>query len=207
MNYLAHILLAHKTGTSKTGNFLGDFVRGNVQSSGLPPDIQLGIMLHRKIDSFTDAHPITRNSRNCINATRRRFAGIIIDLAYDHFLARHWHAYCDVSIDELTDQFYFELANHQPHLPESSQTMVSHLLENRWLTEYQTMDGISRGLNGIARRYQNKFNRKIPLTRASEEIEKNFTQLEQDFKCFFPQLIQYSHNVARTYNESMLFNS
>ena len=116
MNYLAHLLLAEQTPQGWLGALMGDFVKGAIDPT-LPGGIRRGIVLHRRIDSFTDAHPVHRASRNRIAGARRRYAGIIIDLCYDHFLARSWAHHAALPLDEFTIEVYAVLARHRTLLP------------------------------------------------------------------------------------------
>lgn len=191
MNYLAHLYLAEITNTSLIGNFLGDFVRGKVEDSGLLSDYEEGIRLHRKIDLFTDSHDIVANSRNRISSSRRRFAGIIIDMAYDHFLAKNWQSYSDKSLNEFVQSFHSELQSNRQHLPANSLKIIPYLIQGNWLENYQTISGIEYGLNGIGRRFENRSGRKNTLHGSVNEIQSNFKELEADFNQFFPQVIDY----------------
>lgn len=191
MNYLAHIYLADLTKTSLCGNFIGDFVKGDIAETDLSFELKQGVYLHRKIDVFTDSHRITRQSRCRISAPRRRYAGIIIDMAFDHFLARNWRDFSPLPLDEFTQKFHLELNQNYQQLPPPSQNIVKHLIKDKWLLNYASIAGIDFALNGIGRRMQKRFNRENTLNNAIEEITSNFTLLEKDFQHFFPELIDY----------------
>src|SRR6187549_190225 len=94
MNWLAHLLLSPPEPLLRLGNLSGDFVRG-IDVTLLRPELQLGITQHRRIDAFVDAHPLVRRSRERLDAPFRRFAGVLVDVYYDHFLARDWAALGD----------------------------------------------------------------------------------------------------------------
>ena len=196
MNYLAHIYLADITKTSLTGSFLGDFAKGPLQQLQLSEAFKVGVNLHRKVDVFTDAHRVVEKSRNRISKERRRFAGIIVDLAYDHFLAINWEKYASCSLKKLTESFYRELQENQSILPLASQNIVPHLIEGNWLENYQTLAGIEFGLNGLSRRYRKRFGRENNLHGAIVEVELSFEELEADFCEFFPELVEYAHKVV-----------
>ncbi len=97
MNYLAHFFLAENTPESLLGNLLGDFVKGSAVNL-YPQEIIKGIYLHRKVDSYTDSHAIVRSSKSLVCSQRRRFAGVLIDVFYDHFLAKNWREYSEVPV-------------------------------------------------------------------------------------------------------------
>ena len=90
MNFLAHLQLAGADENLRMGAILGDFVRGQAALEAFTPDVQTGILLHRHIDSYTDALPQTAALRAWFPGDFRRYAGIIIDLGMDHELARNW---------------------------------------------------------------------------------------------------------------------
>ena len=187
MNYLAHIYLADLTKTSKIGNFLGDFTRGNVDSLPFSEDYKYGITLHRKIDAYTDFHPIVKQSKNRISKERRRFAGIIIDIAYDHFLAKNWEKYSTISLNSFTHFFYKELENQNEILPDKLIKMLPYIVQYNWLENYKTLNGISKSLDGLSKR----FKRENPLLNSIIEIEQNYLELESDFKLFFEDLKEF----------------
>jgi len=113
MNYLAHLFLGPKDPEQALGSLLGDFVRGPVHSLDLPHGVREGIWLHRRIDAFTDAHPLVRRSRERVSAERRRYAGIMIDMFYDHLLAKHWLAFSDQPLEYFTRDIYRLLLEQQ----------------------------------------------------------------------------------------------
>jgi acyl carrier protein phosphodiesterase len=196
MNYLAHIYLADITQTSLIGNFLGDFVKGRLEQSNLPEEYEVGVRLHRKIDVFTDAHPIVSRSRTRISTLRRRYAGIVIDMAYDHFLALNWSRYYHQPLSHFVQKFYIELENNAERLPESSKQIMQYLIQGNWLENYQTIAGISFGLNGISQRMLRRFNRENTILDSSQEITANFNDLQNDFFEFFPELIEYTKQLT-----------
>src|ERR1051325_10142199 len=97
MNYLAHLFLAEDDPESLLGNLLGDFVKG-AKKDDYPDSIRRGIELHRKVDRFTDAHRVVRSSLSLISPARRRFAGVLVDIFYDHLLAKDWQIYSSVPL-------------------------------------------------------------------------------------------------------------
>lgn len=193
MNYLAHIYLADLTNTSRIGNFLGDFVRGNVDTLPFSQNYKFGIILHRKIDVFTDSHPIVIQSKNRMSKERRRFAGIIIDIAYDHFLAKNWKKFSSVKLSDFVQSFYNELMNQNEKLPEKLTYVLPYIIKYNWLENYKMLDGISKSLNGLAKR----FKRENSLLNSVIEIEQNYKELESDFNIFFKDLQQFTLKEVR----------
>lgn len=189
MNYLAHLYLAERSPESLVGSILGDFVKGAIADS-YSPGVRRGIELHRKIDTYTDAHETTRASRNLFSPERRRFAGIIVDLCYDHFLYRHWHQFSEAALDEFISHVYAILLAPGTVLPERLRAMIPVMIREDWLGSYQNLQGIELALNRLSRRIK-QGNR---LPGAIEEIRHHYLKLESDFLIFFPDLEHYVRN-------------
>ena len=183
MNYLAHFHLAEQSSEGLVGSLLGDFVKGRLDGR-FAESVRRGIALHRAIDSFTDAHPLHLQSRNRISRARRRYAGIIIDVCYDHFLCRRWTDYSSESLDCFTERVYTALRDHYGDLPQQLQRIVTRMIADDWLASYAALENIGRALEGIARRIE----RRNPLAGAVAEIENNYAALDGDFQRFFPRL-------------------
>lgn len=193
MNYLAHFYLAEQSSEGLLGSLLGDFVKGRLDDR-FPQTVRRGIALHRAIDSFTDAHPLHLESRNRIGGERRRYAGIIIDVCYDHFLCRHWAEYSSESLDRFAARVYDILRQHQDALPDRLRRMVPHMIANDWLGSYAELENVGRALDGIAERIV----RSNPLAGAVIEIEANYGELDGDFQRFFPQLRDQAERILST---------
>ena len=183
MNYLAHLYLAEQSSEGLLGGLLGDFVKGRLDDR-YTDTVRRGIALHRAIDSYTDAHPLHLESRNRIGRQRRRYAGIIIDVCYDHFLSRCWADYSSESLGCFTERVYDVLRQHQEALPDRLRGIAPHMIADDWLGSYAQLDNVGRALDGIARR----FKRSNPLAGALAEIEANYAALHDVFQRFFPQL-------------------
>jgi acyl carrier protein phosphodiesterase len=190
MNYLAHIYLADGTEESILGNLMGDFVKGAIGNM-YEPEIERGIRMHRKIDVFTDSHETVKASKKLMSPERRRFAGIIIDLAFDHFLSKNWPAYSDSDLDALIQKTYELLKRSTPMLPERMRRLLPRIIEEDWLGSYRTLGGASKAIDRISERLRRRFNRDNALRGAIEEVEANYPELESKFNSFFPQLISY----------------
>lgn len=186
MNYLAHLYLAGDHPESLVGGLMGDFVKGAVDLR-LSPRLRRGILQHRRIDAYTDAHPVTAASRRRMRPPYRRYAGILVDVFYDHFLARHWRRYSAVPLREFTRAAYEALQAHYPQLPPAMQRSVRHMLAVDLLMSYREIDGVARALSGI----HGRLKRDNPLDTAVRELLRLYPELEADFGAFFPQLADY----------------
>ncbi len=186
MNFLAHLRLAPEQPLARVGNLMGDFYRGRVDKH-LPWPLQEGIRLHRKIDAYTDAHPIVRRSVARVSPARRRFAGIIVDLAYDHFLCVHWARFYSVSRSSFIREVYMQLHAYRSLMPHEMDQVVRRMTQQDWLNRYDDIAVIARALDRIAAR----FSRPVSLLGGGEEVYRHYHQLESDFLKFFPELIDY----------------
>lgn len=151
MNYLAHLLLASHNEAALLGAFLGDFVKG-APPLELAPEIRQEIAVHRHIDSLTDAHPEVRAGLRHFAAPRRRFAGIALDLFYDHVLARDWARYSSLSLTCFTGRVYAALQRHEALLPAAARHTAQRMIEQDWLTAYAQFDAIEQALHRIGQR-------------------------------------------------------
>lgn len=187
MNFLAHLYLSKQNTNIMIGNFIADSIRGN-QFTHYSRDIQLGIRLHREIDTYTDAHEIVRRSKRRLDKKYGLYAGIIIDIFYDHFLAKNWHNYSAIPLDVYVDSVYDLLQKNFEELPEKTQYLLPFMIEHNWLYNYQFLEGMQRVLNGMNRRTQNK----SQMNLATEDLQKHYSDLEKDFEEFFKDLSNFS---------------
>lgn len=194
MNFLAHLYLSGDNDLIKIGNFMADGIRGK-QFEHFDIEIQKGILLHRYIDSFTDAHPIFRKSTKRLHSKYHHYSGIIVDIFYDHFLAKNWPQYANESLFDFTNRFYRSLTENSPLLNEKTQKMMPYLMAENWLLSYQTIDGIAIVLQKMDRRLNNISN----MAEAVTELEQFYTQFDEEFSLFFCELI----SVCKTKLESL----
>lgn len=186
MNYLAHCLLSHETPAAVLGGMLGDFVKGALDGRFDSP-IKEGIVLHRKIDSYTDAHSVVLASKKLVSRQRRRYAGIMVDIFYDHFLARHWAEFSVTPLPDFTRRIYGVLNQHREFLPGRLQHILPYMAGDDWLGSYAELWAVDAALNGMSKRIK----RENGLVNSVEELRANYAQLEDHFLHFFPDLVQY----------------
>ena len=188
MNFLAHIYLSNENEHIKIGNFIADAIKGN-NYKHLPEEIQKGIILHREIDSFTDANEIVRKSKRRLHERYRHYDGVIIDILYDHYLAKNWANYSQTALKEYTQDFYIILTNNYDLLPEKTKHLMPYMIQDDWLYNYSNLDGIERVLQGMNRRTKNKSQMHLAI----EDLKINYTSFENDFEEFFKQLINFTN--------------
>lgn len=188
MNFLAHIYLSGDNDLIKIGNFMADGIRGKHFES-YPLEIQKGIILHRAIDTFTDAHPIFRQSTKKLHEKYHHYAGVIVDVFYDHFLAKNWNTYSDEKLEKFVDRFYQSLHNNHSILSERTKGMMPYMIEQNWLVSYQTVEGINQILTQMDQRTKNESKMRF----ASQELTEYYSEFEAHFSEFFEELIAHSN--------------
>ncbi|WP_433915365.1 ACP phosphodiesterase [Rheinheimera oceanensis] len=183
MNYLAHAVLAKPNLYSLTGNLLGDFCKG-IRLDTLHPDILAGLLNHRATDSYTDQHPEVRQLKALFSPGRRRFAGIALDVLFDHFLIKHWQQFYSTSFADYKQQLYADLTAAEPLMPVAMANTMRSVRTHDWLSSYQQLPQLAKALDRIANRirFTHQFAGII------DEIQPQYAVLEQGFLRFYPQL-------------------
>ncbi len=193
MNYLAHALLASGPPQELLGSIYADFVRGTL--SGLarnyPPLVLKGIGQHRKIDHFTDQHPLTLQSRRLFSPQRRRYSGIILDVLYDHYLHRHWDIFSDQPKRQFIKHIYDVLEQNAHTHPARVAQIAPGMITDDWLGSYADIEIIGFVLDRISGRLK----RENSLRGSLEEIRVHYSALEELFLQFFPLVIEYSEGL------------
>lgn len=187
MNYLAHMLLSDGSAESLLGNLAGDFVRG-VDLSSLPERMQAGVVLHRAVDRFTDSHPAVAASRARLPMLWRHYRGVLVDVFYDHFLARDFEAHAREPLDAFAARVYAALRENHDRLPPRLQSAAPVMIERDWLRAYAHIEGLELVLRGMSRRAK----REVALHEATAALREHYTALKSDFEVFFPQLVQFA---------------
>lgn len=187
MNFLAHIYLSGNNEFVTIGNFIADGVRGK-QYKKFSKEIQIGILLHRQIDTFTDAHPLVRQSTKRLHKNYSHYSGVIVDILYDHFLAKNWLRYSDIPLDVYVENFYESLENNFDLLPPRIQKMMPYMMADNWLLNYANLEGIQRVLNGMNRRTKNISG----MDKATSELKQFYSEFEDEFTEFFEELRAFS---------------
>ena len=185
MNFLAHIYLSGNNDLMKIGNFMADGIRGN-DYLNYPIEIQKGVVLHRAIDTFTDAHPIWRKSKHRLHERYGHYSGVIIDILYDHFLAKNWNQYADEGLEEYVERFYDSLKTNYEILSPKTKNLMPYMIESNWLVSYATIAGIERILFQMDYRTKHRAN----MQNAIQELQEFYSEFEEEFTLFFKDLIK-----------------
>lgn len=186
MNYLAHAFLSGTDSQLLVGNFIADSVRGN-QLNLFPERIAQGIRLHRLIDTFTDSHPVVLLSKQRLRPGFRKYASVITDVFYDHFLAINFSDYSPIALPDYTEIVYETILAHSAILPERANYFLPYMIKHNWLLGYASLEGINRSLTGLSKRTTHDNN----MALAAIELAENYYLYEAEFRQFFPQLQAY----------------
>ncbi|MFV8342966.1 ACP phosphodiesterase [Flavobacterium sp. XS2P39] len=189
MNFLAHIYLSGDNDLIKIGNFMADGIRGKHFES-YPTEIQKGIILHRAIDTFTDANPIFRQSTKKLHEKYHHYAGVIVDVFYDHFLAKNWSTYSDEKLEDFVERFYQSLKDNHTFLSERTTEIMPYMIKHNWLASYQTVEGINQILTQMDLRTKNQSKMRF----ATNELSEFYMEFENEFTNFFQELMLFSKN-------------
>jgi acyl carrier protein phosphodiesterase len=186
MNYLAHIYLSGNDREVQLGNFIADSVKGK-QLERYETGIQKGIRMHRAIDYFTDTHPLVKKGGARLFPTFRHYHLVLMDMFYDHFLAKNWHRFADNSLEDFAQDFYRFLERRTDDLPLRNQKSLPYLVEENWLVKYAEIDGLTYILKQMTHRIQYK----VELWKGVDFLEAFYTEYEDEFYAFFDDLQQY----------------
>ena len=195
MNFLAHLYLSGDHPKIMIGNFIGDFVKGRNFDAHYEPAIAKGIELHRMIDVFTDTHDTVQQSKNRLRAKYRHYAGVIVDVFYDHFLAKNWDLYHPSALAVFAQHAYQTMDDHKPVLPEDVLRMLPYMKKDNWLVNYGSLYGIEQSLNGLARRTRYESN----MEQAIVDLKESYTAFDTEFQSFFPELKSYAETFIRNH--------
>ncbi|MCM5663139.1 acyl carrier protein phosphodiesterase [Galbibacter mesophilus] len=195
MNFLAHIFLSGDNPKIKVGNFMADSIRGK-RYLEYPREFKQGIILHRAIDTFTDAHPTVRLSTKRLHKNYSHYSGVIVDIFYDHFLAKNWDNYSDEPLGIFVDNFYDLLGKHYHILPMNIKKLMPYMIADNWLLNYAKLDGISRVLDGMNRRTKNR----SKMNFAINDLEENYVDFEAEFTSFFEELQDFCIQKLNSFN-------
>lgn len=188
MNFLAHLYLSGNNDSIKIGNFMADGIRGK-QFEDFPTEIKKGILLHRAIDSYTDAHPVFRQSTKRLHQNYHHYSGVIVDVFYDHFLAKNWSTYSSEKLEEFVDRFYESLSKNQAILTLKTQNLMPYMIKQNWLVSYRSVDGIKQILTQMDHRTKNESKMRF----ATNELSEFYIEFENEFITFFEDLILFSN--------------
>ncbi len=186
MNFLSHLHLSGDSEGLIIGNYIADSVKGSAYNK-FSHEIQQGILLHRKIDAFTDIHPTVGQSKKRLREKYKKYSSVIVDIYYDHYLASNWKHYSTVDLQNFSSNIYKIVERHHDILPEKSQRFTKYMMQYNILYAYSTFDGIERVLQGMARRSKFESNMEYAIA----DLKENYHLFGEEFKSFYPELKRY----------------
>lgn len=187
MNYLAHAWLARHSDDALLGAILGDFVFGISTLQDWPVPVRTEIARHRRVDRYTDTHPAVVAARALFDpAGLRRYAGIVLDVYFDHCLARDWRRWNTMRLDDFTARVYRVLLSQREQLPDRLQRVAPRMAAQDWLGSYRERANVDRAVHGIAARLSRNGGK---LVACLEVLRANEAAVDGAFEVFFPDLI------------------
>lgn len=186
MNYLAHAYLASDSPESIVGNLLADHVRDPLDD--YPPGIVAGIHSHRAVDSFTDFHPQVAEARALFRPPMRRYAGIILDVFWDHCLTKRWTDHAERPLAEFADHAYAQLKAYDGHLPPAFVAMRDRLIKFDLLQAYGELGNVDHSLLRISQRFRHA----NPMAEGGAPLREHYDRLFGHFDAFFPDLVAHA---------------
>ena len=189
MNFLAHIYLSNDNFSLAVGNLIADRVKGKYLTD-FSPMIQKGIILHRKIDAFTDLHPLFKECVSLLFPIYRHYSRVIIDMYFDHFLASNWDKYHSKNLKDFLNEFYDALKIESENFPENIKNFSKTLIFYNWFDSYKTITGLELILTQMEQR--TRFPSK--LSASTKELKENYTYFHNRFSSFMEEVIDFTKN-------------
>ena len=186
MNYLAHLYLSQDNGLSKAGNLMADFLK-QADLSIQPEGILRGIENHRATDKFTDSHPAVTRLRTEFDPAFRRFVPIMLDVTFDHMLAKSWSDFHEMELATFTQHAHRQLSEVEQFMPDLMRNRLRGMAKEGWLARYVSTDTVDKTLIAISNRIRFENN----LDEAYGEVVKQYDVIEETFHTFFPELVEH----------------
>ena len=186
VNFLAHIYLSQDDPMITIGNFMADGIKGKKYLK-YNEDIQKGILIHRWIDTYTDSHPIVKQSTKRLHDKYSHYSGVIVDILYDHFLAKNWSTYHKEPLADYITNFYQLLIDNHELLTPRIQKMMVPMMRDNWLLSYATLEGIGTVLYNMNIRTK----RRVAMDKAVDDLKEHYTVFEKEFTSFFEELREF----------------
>ena len=190
MNFLAHLYLSPANDEIMIGNFIADAIKGK-QKLKYSQNVQRGIKLHHHIDDFTDEHSVFKQSASRLKEKYRMYSNVIVDIYYDHFLAKNWNYYSDNDLAEFSLEAYRKLVNYYKKLPPRNKRILPYMIAQNWLCGYASKWSLKRVFYGMDRRTSFKSG----MSDAVDDLTKHYNDYEEEFNRFFPEIINFVRNI------------
>ena len=186
MNFLAHLFLSCEQEELLVGNFLADLIK-NRDLGSYSAGIKEGVQLHRKIDQFTDLHPMVSQGVRRLHPFHRKYASVIVDVFYDYLLAKNWSRYTEEDFIAFTKRVYTILEKYQPRMPAKIQIRLSNMIAGDWLIGYSKYEGLAFTFD----RMQYRLSKPEQLKGVIENLQRFESEFDQEFTVFFPEVMAF----------------
>ncbi len=196
MNYLAHLFLSGHNSEILVGNLLGDFVIGGIdheRNSNLTIPLKKGVQLHRLIDTFADNHFIIKNCNKMLHHKYHKYAGVLVDIFFDHFVAKHWELFTSEKFEDFRFRTYESFDTFEDKLPTKMLLLVDSMKKHDWLKNFSEHWGVEKALLNISKRTKNK----EPLELSMFEFVEHYDIFEHNFLIFFPEMIEMCNDFLK----------
>lgn len=186
MNHLAHLFLSQKDSNLIVGNFIADHVKGK-EIELYSEKVQEGILMHRAIDQFTDHHPLVMKSKARLYPKYHKYAAVIVDMFYDHILAKNWKDYSPIGLSNFAKTVYTVLTANEINFNNRSKRTLYYMRQQDWLSNYANLEGMRKAMKGLSHRasFASKMEESVV------DLEKDFLLYEAEFKPFFKELFEF----------------
>jgi len=186
MNFLAHLYLSGENIDIRLGNFIGDYVKGN-KLENYSEDIKKGIVIHRAIDTFTDKHPSTHACNKLLQPGYGKYSGVVVDIFYDHFLAKDWKNYSNSDLKSYTKLFYHQMVQRCHLLPARVNRFLPFMIHSDRLYSYRTLDGLKQAIDIMSKVSSLPSNSEFAI----QILKENYTFYNDQFKIIFADIIEH----------------
>ncbi len=193
MNFLAHLALSHFSADLQVGNFLGDFVKGRAVKQ-LPPGVRTGVDFHRAIDRTTDANEDVRRLNALLRPRHGRYASVITDIGFDHYLFRNWTDFGPAPFPEFCATTYRNLAAATDCMDERVTGYVNGMVKDNWLWLYATPEGMQK----VFGRLRPRLSRPVLLNGIETTLADYDREFNATFRAFYPQLLELADRYRAT---------
>ena len=189
MNYLSHLFLADWVTSDPAeiaGNMMGDFVKGRLQDQ-YPAPVVRGLVMHREVDRFTDHHAQVQRCKALFPQGTRRYAGIALDIYFDHLLSRYWARFSDQQRSAFIQRQYTLLTEQSDWLPDELARLLPHMVADDWLGGYADLSATYSAIERTARYLR----RPDGLLSALTILQRETALIDQAYLDFFPELLAF----------------
>ena len=186
MNFLAHLLLTHHNEDWMIGNMIADFI-SNRDLQSLKPEVRDGVMVHRKIDTFTDSHEAVRDSIKRLHPIFHKYSPVVVDIYYDYFLSKNWRRYAALPIVEFSVDVYGTFNHRMEEVPDLMKPRLQSMISHNFLENYGTKTGIQFTFN----KFQERVKFPVSFEQASDIMMVYEDEFNAEFNIFFPEIKKY----------------